>query len=371
GDALLEIAYDAPFAATLSGLYRVEENGVHYAYTQFESTDARRAFPCFDEPAFKTAYDITIASPAGTMALANSPEASHEDGTGGMVVHHFATTRPLPSYLVAFAVGDFDVAEGQTSPFPIRVITTKGRAGLTGIALDAAAGLVAKLGEYFGIRYPYEKLDLVAVPEFDAGAMENPGLVTFRDEILLLDPEHATTEMKRGQAETIAHEFAHQWFGDLVTMQWWDDIWLNEGFATWAEAHMVDAWKPSFGATIDQIADVQFVMDTDALKSARAVRQPVTSTGEVLESFDGLTYEKGAAVLRMLESWLGPDTFRRGVQRYLHDNAWKNAKADDLFHALEFVSAQSVSEMAHGFLDKPGVPSVQVNWKCGGKLELR
>jgi cytosol alanyl aminopeptidase len=154
-------------------------------------------------------------------------------------------------------------------------------------------------------------------------------------------------------------------------MQWWDDIWLNEGFATWAEAHMVDAWKPSFGATIDQIADVQFVMDTDALATARAVRQPVHSTGEALESFDGLTYEKGAAVLRMLESWLGPDTFRRGVQRYLHDNAWKNAKADDLFHALEFVSAESVSDMAHGFLDKPGVPSVQVNWKCGGKLELR
>ncbi len=375
GTAVLEVAYDAPFAADLAGLYRVQEGGAWYAYTQFEATDARRAFPCFDEPGFKTAYDLTIAAPRGTIALGNAPETAHEDAPDGMVVHHFETTRPLPSYLVAFAVGDFDVVEGQTSPFPIRAITPKGKGANTGLALEASAALIARLGDYFDVRYPYPKLDIVAVPDFAAGAMENPGLVTFRDVLLLLDPKHTTTGMKRAQAEVIAHEFAHQWFGDLVTAQWWDDIWLNEGFATWAEAKMVDAWKPSFGATLEQISGVQHVMDTDALRSARAVREPVRTSSDAMEAFDGLTYDKGAAVLRMIEAWLGPDVFRRGVQRYIHENAWKNARADDLFKALDFVSAQKVGDLANGFLDKPGVPSVLVSWKCGGKegsrVELR
>ena len=174
---------------------------------------------------------------------------------------------------------------------------------------------------------------------------------------------------------TIAHEFAHQWFGDLVTMKWWDDVWLNEGFATWAEAKMVDAWKPSFGARLDQISTVQGVMNTDALKSARAVRQPVNSSGEADEAFDGLTYEKGAAVLRMIESWMGADTFRRGIQHYIHQNAWGNATATDLFGALDYVSTQKVGELASGFLDHAGVPEVMAAWKCGGtlanELELR
>jgi aminopeptidase N len=374
GTAQLEITYDAPFSRDLAGAYRVQERGAWYAYTQFESTDARRAFPCFDEPGFKTPFDLTLVTPPGQIALGNTPETSHEDGADGMVVHHFDTSRPLPSYLVAFAVGDFDIVQGQTSPFPIRAITTKGRGALTGLALDAAAALVARLGDYFGIRYPYPKLDLVAVPDFAAGAMENPGLVTFRDQILLLDPKHATTSARRGQAETIAHEFAHQWFGDLVTAAWWDDIWLNEGFASWAAAKMVDAWKPSFGAQLEQIAGAQHVMDTDALRSSRAVRQPVHSNGEAQEAFDGITYTKGAAVLRMIESWLGPDTFRRGVQRYLHEHAWHNAKASDLFDALDYVSAQKVGDLASGFLDQTGVPSVTLGWKCAAgasKVELR
>src|SRR5580704_1896585 len=342
GPAVVEITYDAPFATDLAGLYRVEEQGRWYAYTQFESTDARRAFPCFDEPGFKTPFDVTITAPSGMIALANSPEqpsAGGPDPGDGTRTHTFATSPPLPSYLVAFAVGDFDVAEGRKEPFPIRVITTKGRAPLAGLALDVAAALIDKLGDYFDMRYPYAKLDLVAVPDFAAGAMENPGLVTFRDVLLLLDPQHATTSIRRSQAEVIAHEFAHQWFGDLVTMKWWNDTWLNEGFATWAEAKIVDRWRPNFGATIGQIAGLEHVMDTDSLKSARAVREPVRSTSDAMEAFDGITYQKGAAVLRMIETWLGPDVFRRGVQRYIHENAWKNARAGDLFKALDFVSA--------------------------------
>jgi alanyl aminopeptidase len=375
GAATLEIAYDAPFAADLAGIYRVQEDGRFYVFSQLESTDARRAFPCFDEPGFKTEYDVTIASPRGTMALANSPEASAEETADGMVVHRFQTSRPIPSYLFAVAVGDFDVVVGQSDPFPIRAVTTKGRAGLTSLALEATVGLVAKLGEYFDLRYPYAKLDLVAVPDFEAGAMENPGLITFRDSRLLLDAKHATASARREQVATIAHELAHMWFGDFVTMRWWDDVWLNEGFATWAESKIVDAWRPSAGATLEDIGTVQHVMDTDGLQSARAVREPVRSTSDAAEAFDDITYEKGAAVLRMVEGWLGADTFRRGVQRYLQDNAWKNASADDLFKALEFVSTQPVGRLAASLLDKPGVPEVSLTASCdakrGSKLELR
>jgi aminopeptidase N len=393
GRARLEMAYDAPFATDLAGLYRVEEDGRWYAYTQFEATDARRAFPCFDEPRFKTPFKIAVETPTGTVALSNAPAEpsrtasppaepsrtasppAEPSRTATVNATYFETTPPLPSYLVALAVGPFDISQGRTDPFSIRVVTTHGHGQMTGLALETAAALIDKLGDYFDMSYPYAKLDLVAVPDFAAGAMENPGLVTFRDTLLLVDPAHATTSIKRSQAEVIAHEFAHQWFGDLVTMQWWDDLWLNEGFATWAEAKIVDAWRPSFGATLEQIAGVQGVMDTDALESARAVREPVRSTSEAKEAFDGITYDKGAAVLRMIEGWVGADTFQRGVQRYVHENAWKNAGAEDLFKAIDFVSTQHVGDLARAFLDQPGVPAVFVNWSCSGphagKLELR
>ena len=363
GKATIEITYDAPFAEDLAGLYRVKDGERWYAFTQFEATDARRAFPCFDEPGFKTAYDIAITSPKGMIAVANAPETLHKDA-GAMTTFGFATTRPLPSYLVAFAVGDFDIKTGTTSPVPIRLVSTKGKAKLGDLALEATAALVARLGAYFDVRYPYEKLDIVAVPEFAAGAMENPGLVTFREELLLLDPQTATTSLRRAQAEVIAHELAHQWFGDLVTMQWWDDLWLNEGFATWAEQKIVDQWKPSFGARLEAVAGIQGVMDVDALHSARAIREPVHSTGEAMEAFDGITYQKGAGVLRMIEQWIGEETFQKGVRDYIHANAWKNAKAEDLLRALDLASNKDVSKLASGFLDHAGVPNLLVTTTC-------
>jgi alanyl aminopeptidase len=374
GKATIQIDYAAPFATDLSGLYRVQEKGLWYAYTQFEATDARRAFPCFDEPRYKTPFRVHVHAPPGTTALANAPASppASSDVAGAVT---FDPTPPLPTYLVAFAVGPFDILAGHEGTPPIRVVTTRGRSDLAGLALETAQAMIEQLGDYFDMAYPYAKLDLVAVPDFGAGAMENPGLVTFRDSILLVDRDHATTSIKRTQASVIAHEFAHQWFGDLVTMQWWDDLWLNEGFATWAAAKMVDRWKPSFRSTLEQIAGTQGVMDLDALESARAVREPVRSTAEAKEAFDGITYDKGAAVLRMLESWLGPDIFRRGIQQYLRENAWKNARADDLFKAIDFVSAQHVGPLAAAFLDQPGVPEVLTSWTCtgpsAGKLELR
>ncbi len=374
GGALLEVEYDAPFGSELSGLYRVEEAGRFYVFSQFEATDARRAVPCFDEPGYKTPYEVTIIAPRGMVALGNSPEVATEEGADGMVVHRFAPTPPLPSYLLALAVGDFDFAEGRKAPVPIRVVTTRGRAGQAASALEAADALVSRLGEYFDLPYPFAKLDLIAVPDFAAGAMENPGLLMFRDGLLLQDPSRVTTGLRRAQAVTIAHELAHQWFGDLVTMRWWDDLWSNEGFATWAEAAMVDAWKPAFGATLEQVAGVGHVMDADALASARAVRAPVRTNEEAKAAFDGLTYDKGAAVLRMIEGWLGPGTFRRGVQKYVHDNAWKGASADDLFRALDYVSGEHVGKFAGAFLDRAGVPEVVARVACveeKTKIDLR
>ncbi|HZU82167.1 MAG TPA: M1 family metallopeptidase, partial [Polyangiaceae bacterium] len=265
GPAEIAIAFDAPFASDLAGVYRVEEGGRTYAYTQFEVADARRAFPCFDEPSHKTPFDIAITAPGDATVVANTPEASRADAGDGMVEHRFATSPPLPTYLVAFAVGDFDVVEWQKDPFPIRAVTTKGRGGLTGLGLQAAAALVAHLAGYFDLPYPYAKLDLVAVPDFAAGGMENAGLVMLRDSLLLLDARRATAAARRAQTMVIAHELAHQWLGDLVTMTWWDDVWLNEAFATWAGAKVVDAWRPSFSATLEQIASADRVMDTDAL----------------------------------------------------------------------------------------------------------
>jgi alanyl aminopeptidase len=374
GSATLAIEYDAPFAPDLAGVYRVEQGGRSYVFSQFETADARRAMPCFDEPEYKTPYEVTVAAPRGVVALSNAPEVAADDGPDGTSVHRFAPTPPLPSYLVAVAVGDFDIAEGRRSPVPIRVITTKGHGNQVAAALEATDGLVTKLAEYFAMPYPFAKLDLVAVPDLSAGAMENPGLLTFRETLLVQDPARSTTGLRRAQAVTIAHELAHQWVGDLVTMRWWDDLWLNEGFATWAEAMAVDAWQPSFGATLDEIGGLGHVMDADGLASARAVRQPVRSVSEADEAFDTLTYDKGAAVLRMIERWMGPDTFRRGVQRYLRENAWKTAQAGDLFHALDYVSTERVEPFASPFLDHAGVPEVFARKVCtAGKstLELR
>jgi aminopeptidase N len=363
----LVIDYDAPFASDLSGLYRVRERDLDYAFTQFEPTDARRAFPCFDEPGYKTPFDLVLVTPPEMTALANAPEASSSVLPDGSIAHRFLTTAPLPTYLVAFAVGVFDIVQGRSAPFPIRVVAPKGEGSLARSALETAAALVDRLADYIGISYPYDKMDLVAVPDCAAGGMENPGLITFRADLLLIDPARASTRVRRSQAAVLAHELAHQWFGDLVTMRWWDDLWLSEGFATWAQAKIVDEWQPRFGAGLDQISSVDSVMDVDALAHARSVREPVRSRSEAAEAFNKITYQKGAAVLRMIEHWMGPEIFRRGVQKYLRDHAWQTAGAGDLFAALDYVSTFSVGRMASGFLDHPGVPEVRVNWKCGAR----
>ncbi len=360
GRATLSIEYDAPFGKQLSGLYVASDAGEKYAFTQFEAADARRAFPCFDEPGYKTPYDVSLTVPSGMLAISNGREAAREPH-GDATTFEYSTTAPLPTYLVAFAVGHFDVLEGPKTPVPIRFVTTKGRSALAASALKAGAEIVPILARYFGIAYPYEKLDLVAVPDFGAGGMENAGIITFRDDAVLLD-DRASARQRRGLIGLMTHELAHQWFGDLVTMKWWDDLWLNEGFATWTTFKIVDQYKPELGFKADAAANATYIMDQDGLATARAIRQPVTSIGQAMEAFDGITYQKGAAVLRMIEHHVGEDAFRRGVHAYLTKNAWGNATADDLLGEI------GASDLARAYLDNPGVPVVVVDaLDCGKK----
>lgn len=370
GEGTLTLTYDAPFSETLGGLYRVQEGTRWYAFTQFEATDARRAFPCFDEPSAKVPFEVTLRVPLGMGAFANTREVSREPIPGaGKDAVHFAPTLPLSTYLVAFAVGELDVV---SAPLvnglpPMRVLTAKGKGDLGRLALKETALLTKALADYFGAPYPYDKLDVVAVPNFGAGAMENAGLVTFREEILLVDEARASARARRYLDLILAHEIAHQWFGDLVTMAWWNDLWLNEGFASWMESKVVDQVHPTMRARLSDVADVYGVMDLDTLTSARAVRQPVSSTSEAEEAFDGLTYTKGGAILGMLEAWLGEATFQKGVRAYIQGHANGNATGADLFAALGAASGKDVAATAATFLDRTGVPSLEVTPHCNGK----
>ncbi len=374
GDSvLLELGYTGRFNPSLRSLYRVQQGGRWYAFTQFEPNDARRAFPCFDEPGFKVPWKLELTSPADNVIVANMPEQERATLSDGRVRVRFVETPPTSSYLVAFAVGPFDVVEhgpvsltagGSTVTIPLRGITTRGQGPLVREALGVAAAHLDVLSRYFDRAYPYPKLDLVAVPEFSAGAMENPGLVTFREEMLLLDPARATTSARRGIAGIIAHELAHQWFGNLVTMRWWDDLWLNEGFATWMASRVLDTWRPEMGARVEAVRARGWAMDQDSLPTARVVRQPVRSTSDAEEAFDGITYTKGAAFLRMLEAAMGEEPFRAGIRRYIRAHSWGNATAADLFDDLRSEGRIDASSVAESFLDRRGVPIVSAEAQC-------
>ena len=366
GEGEIAIEYEAPFSDGLRGLYRVEEGGDAYAYTQFEPNDARRAFPCFDEPGNKTPFEISLTVPKGSVAFANAKVANRREGSGGeLVTFEFEKSRPLPTYLVALGVGPLDVLEGPKQPTEIRLVAAKGKAALGKLSVDAAAAHLDLLGKYFDRPYPYPKLDVVAVPNFGSGAMENPGFVTFREELLLLDPKHVSTSARRAMAGVMAHELAHQWFGDLVTMQWWDDLWLNEAFASWMSDKIVDQWRPESRARVQAIGNKSQVMAEDALASARKIRNPVRSTSEAAEAFDAITYGKGRAVLNMTESWLGEDVFREGLRRYIKKHEWGNATASDLYAALaEASGGREVAKVMNSFTDQIGVPLVTASLSC-------
>ena len=360
------------------GVFREKEGADVYLYSQFESTYARRAFPCFDEPSFKVPWQVTLRVPASEVALSNTPALDEAVDADGWKTVRFAETKPLPSYLVAFAVGPFelvDAGRAGKNGAPIRFAVPRGRAAETGFATGASRRVIDLLEGEFGIPYPYEKLDFVIIPHLASfGAMENAGLITVGARYVLVKPGEETLGRRHTAVTYLGHEVAHQWFGDLVTPAWWDDLWLNEGFATWMEERKVaPRFDPAFGAELDAISSAAWVMGEDGLLSARKVRQEVASQGDILNAFDGITYQKGGAVIAMFEAWMGADAFRKGVKLYLERFAHKTATSDDFLTALGEGAGRDVKAAMSTFLDQPGVPIVTHSLACdaaGARLSL-
>lgn len=371
GRATIHVEYDAPFDRELRGLYRVDVGTDHYAFTQFEATSARYAFPSFDEPRFKVPFDITMRVPLGQVAIANTRELEARD-EGERHVVHFQSTERLPSYLVAMAAGPLDVVEGTAIPantvrdhaLPFRGIAARGRGRELAYALAHTAPLLAALERYTGIAYPYDKLDIVAVPDFASGAMENAGLITFREQLLLLSEQPPESQI-RGFTGVMTHELAHQWFGNLVTMPWWNDIWLNEAFATWITPRIVEEVAPEQHAMLYAAQSAHGAMGTDSLGAARRVRQPIESDHDIRNAFDGITYQKGAAVIATFERFVGDETFRRGIHAYLEEHRFGNAVGDDLLRAISIAANRDVVTPFSTFLEQPGVPLVEARLVCG------
>jgi cytosol alanyl aminopeptidase len=376
GPAKLHFTYTGVLSRKASsGAFQLEERGQWYAYTQFEATDARRALPCFDQPNFKTPWDIALRVKREHRAFANTPEVGEDTVENGMKVVRFATTKPLPTYLVAFAAGPFDIvdlgkdAHGRT---PLRIIVPKGKVAEARAAAQEIPPLLKLLEDYFGTPYPFEKLDSLVMP-IGNFAMENVGLITYSEDLLLSSSNSDAVSRQRTRAIVIAHEMAHQWFGDLVTTTWWDDIWLNESFASWLETKIVEEWKPEWRMGVEAVDDRLGVMRLDSLKTTRRIRQPIQSDNDIANAFDGITYEKGAAVIRMFEHWIGPENFQRGVQSYMKQNANGNATAAQFLAAISKAAGRDVAPAFSTFLDQAGVPVVNVDLRCGSKpprLEL-
>ncbi|HET7225925.1 MAG TPA: M1 family metallopeptidase [Candidatus Eisenbacteria bacterium] len=369
GAYTLTIRYHNDFDRRATGLYRLQVGDTWYAYTDFEPADARQAWPCFDEPEFKVPWQMTVTIPKGTTAVANMPALSTVATARGKRVT-FARTPPLSSYLVELSVGPFDMVPIKGMSVPGHVVAPKGQGRYAAEAARIAPPLLAALEKYFGRPYPFAKLDLIAVPEFWAGAMENAGAITFRADRLLLDPAEATPALHRGLVVTTAHEMAHMWFGDLVTMKWWDDVWLNESFATWMENKVSQQTFPQFRDEDVQGADVQRAYGVDASPYARAMRRKVDALGTFPDLFDPLSYQKGEAVLGMVEHWIGPGPFQRGVRSYITAHAWHNAVGQDLWDALSKVAGADVGAVVASFLEQPGIPLVTVNIAGDGTVSL-
>lgn len=371
GRATLRFDYSADFRQGAEGLFRAKVGEQYYAWTQMEPLDARRMFPGFDEPGFKLPFTVSLTVPEKLKAFANTPEVA-ATSSAGWTTHRFAPTKPLPTYLVAVGVGDFDVREGaipanavRKRPLAFRVIGTKGQAARMDVTLTETPKIVGILEDYFGIAYPYEKLDFIASPVM-GGAMENAGLILFQDTLILLD-KNAPSSQLRGFGTVAAHELAHQWFGDLVTPAWWTDIWLNESFAEWMGNKAAHRWRPDLGIAAGEVADAFAAMDTDSLGRGRPIRQDITRNSQVISAFDSITYLKGAQTVSMFESFVGEEAFRKGVQLHLNRFAYRNATAEDFFASVAQASGnQQIVPALRSFTDQTGVPLVTLAQAPGG-----
>jgi aminopeptidase N len=369
GPYTLTVAFHNAYNTRAIALYKVVTGGHAYLFTQFEDTEAREAFPCWDEPAFKIPWRMTLRIPAADLAVSNTPVASESRaGEGKTVV--FEPSRPLPSYLIAIAVGPFETLPITGMSVPGRVITVQGASALAADAVKAAPLLLGSLERYFGRPYPYAKLDLIAAPEFLYGAMENAGAIVFADRTLLLDSASASAEQRSRVFSVMAHEMAHMWFGDLVTMKWWDDLWLNESFATWMANKVMDDVYPEDREGVTELFGIQRAFTTDSRPSTRAMRGKIEGATSLGETANALTYNKGGAVLTMFEGWVGPEKFRAGVLDYLRAHEWANAEGRDLWLAIGKQSGEDVDGAMASFLDQPGVPLVTLEPVGGGRVKL-
>ena len=366
GPLTVRLDYEGVVGTDVRGLFRNDRGTDQYLMTYFEPIGARRVFPCFDEPDRKTPWTLTLDIPAKLTAVSNTPVES----TAAIDPQHvrvvFSTTKPLPTYLVALGVGPFEIVDAghAASGLPLRLIVPRGTTGQTAFARAALPRVVDYLEGWFGIPFPYPKLDILAVPSMGGGAMEHAGLITADASYVLLDPTKMSWAQRYECVLTLGHEASHQWFGDLVTPPWWNETWLKESFATWMEPKITSAFDPSWHDAMEEISRRNRVLTIDAQVTARQIRQPITNAGEIGETFDGITYGKGGTILRMFEQYIGADAFQRGVRAYLQAHAHGNAAVGDLVGALEKASGKSLTAAFATFLDQPGAPVFELSLVC-------
>jgi aminopeptidase N/puromycin-sensitive aminopeptidase len=371
GTATVHIRYTGMLNNELRGFYLSKSKRRNYAVTQFESTDARRAFPSFDEPAMKASFTVTLVVDKGDTAISNTDIASDTPGPGAEKhTLKFGETPKMSTYLLAFLVGDFKCTNGEQDGVKIGVCATPDKMELTHFGLDVAKFTLHYYDDYFGIHFPLKKLDMIGIPDFEAGAMENFGAITYRETALLTDPKTASIAAKKNVAEDITHEMAHQWFGDLVTMQWWDNIWLNEGFATWMEDKPVAAMFPEWNIPEDEAAGLVDTMNLDAQPTTRAIRATANTREEIEQMFDGISYGKAGAVLNMVENYVGKETFREGVHKYLAAHEYGNATAEDFWGAQTEVSHKPVDKIMGSLVAQPGVPLLTFGEPANGTVSV-
>jgi aminopeptidase N len=369
GPAELHIRFTGVLNDKLRGFYLSQTARRRYAVTQFEATDARRAFPSFDEPAYKAVFRIALVVDKGDTAISNGKIVSDTPGPGsGKHTLQFSDSPKMSSYLVAMMVGDFACITGGADGIPIRLCAVPEKKDLLSYALLSAENILKFYNTYFQTKYPFQKLDIIAFPDFSAGAMENIAAITYRETLLTIDDKNASVDARQAVVGVLAHEMAHMWFGDLVTMKWWDDIWLNEGFATWMSYKPVEAWKPEWHEERNEIQETGGSLSTDSIASVRAVRARAETPAEIATLFDGIAYGKAASVLRMVEAYVGPEIFQKGANAYLEKRAYANATAEDFWNQMAATSEKPVDGIMAGFTQQPGAPLVtSVKTECGVK----
>jgi aminopeptidase N len=369
GPHTIRIDYSGPIRPQPAGIYYADyaspSGQKRMLVTQFEATDARRMFPGWDEPAFKATYTLSAVVPANFRAISNTPIAHEEPAGPGLKKVSFATTPKMSSYLLALLAGDLDRVSNNVAGVDIGVDMAAGKADQGGVGLDAASKILPYYNDYFGVKYPLPKLDLIAIPgNFAAGAMENWGAITYIDNDLLFDPKTSSEGTRQAVFGVIAHEMAHQWSGDLVTMAWWNDIWLNEGFASWMASKSTDHFNPDWKVWLRAHAETNQAMAEDSRSTTHPVQQSIKDESEIDEAFDDITYLKGQAFIRMIEAYLGEATFRDGMRHYMAAHAYSNTTTADLWAALGAASGKPVAKIAAGFTEQPGIPLVRLETKC-------